>query len=409
MNPDVFEKKCPQCGEKISGNEPICPKCGAPLKDTTVICAKCGKGAPGSAKFCPECGHALIGEESGKKRAGQETEKKKLEFWIPTIPLIILISLCLIVVVLGIRNTPPSLLASELETVVAVGKPTQTPTAAPTATATSTPTTTATPTSTPAPMPPADATLKATWTSPVDGMALVYIPQGQYLIGALDSDPQAWVDEKPQHKVDLSGYWMDKTEVTNAMYAKCVQAGACPAKKMDISYTRDSYYGNVEFDNYPVIYVTWDDAQTYCAWAGRKLPTEAQWEVAARGSDGRKYPWGNSSPSCDLLNYTVTLSTNFGLSDSCTGDTTAVGKYPQGASPYGILDMAGNVWEWVADWKGPNYLVEPHQDPLGPPNGESRVIRGGFYFNDAKYVRATMRLGHDPDDATDYIGFRCAR
>jgi formylglycine-generating enzyme required for sulfatase activity len=258
-------------------------------------------------------------------------------------------------------------------------------------------------------MPPVDAKLKDTWVSPMDGMELVYIPEGQYLIGSLDSDPQAWIDEKPQHRVGLSGYWMDKTEVTNAMYAKCVQAGTCQTHKMNISYTRDSYYSNVEFANYPVVYVTWDDAQVYCAWAGRKLPTEAQWEAAARGPDGRKYPWGNSPPSCNLLNYTITLSANFGLSNSCTGDTTAVGKYPKGASLYGILDLAGNVWEWVTDWKGPNYLVEPHQDPLGPPNGENRVIRGGYYFTDAKYVRATMRVGHDPKDATDYIGFRCAR
>ena len=382
--------------------------------NSEVVCANCGKPAPGSAKFCQECGHALGGDGSGKKNAGQLEEKKKPNIWLPVLPLIILTGLCLIVVFLVIRSTPPAMLASGLGTVAAVGKPTQTPSPTPpTTSSTPTPTTpatpTATPTSTPPPMPPADAKSKDVWVSPMDGMTLVYIPEGQYMIGSLDSDPYAWINEKPQHKVDLSSYWMDKTLVTNAMYAICVQEGACPEHKMDISYTRDSYYGDVEFDKYPVIYVTWDEAQTYCAWAGRKLPTEAQWEVAARGTDGRKYPWGNSPPSCSLLNYTVTLSMNFGLSNTCTGDTTAVGKYPQGASPYGLLDMAGNVWEWVTDWLGSNYLVEPHENPLGPTTGELRVIRGGFYFDDAKYVRATMRTGHDPNDATDYIGFRCAR
>ena len=384
--------------------------------NSEVVCAKCGKPAPGSARFCPECGHLLGGDGSGKKNTGRLTEKKNPNIWLPVLPLFILTGLCLIVVFLIIRNTPPAMLASGLGTLAAVGKPTQTPSPTPTATESPSPipttpaTPTATPTATPPPMPPAAAKAKDTWVSPLDGMTLAYIPAGQYLIGSLDSDPNAWISEKPQHKVELSGYWMDKTLVTNAMYAKCVQAGACPEHKIDISYTRDSYYSNAKFANYPVIYVTWNDAQTYCAWAGRILPTEAQWEVSARGSDGRKFPWGNSPPSCNLLNYAVSLSMNFGgSSTTCTGDTTDVGKYPQGASPYGLLDMAGNVWEWVADWLGPNYLVEPHVNPTGPASGDLRVIRGGYYFTDAKYVRATMRVGHDPTDATDFIGFRCAR
>ena len=380
--------------------------------NTEVVCANCGKPAPGGAIFCPVCGHALGGDGSGKENAGQQAEKRKTNIWLPVLPLFILSGLCLVFVFLVIRGTPPVLLASGLGTVAAVGKPTQTSSPSPTATASSTPTPTSppapttTPTATPPPMPPADAKSKDIWVSPIDGMTLVYIPAGQSLIGSLDSDPDAWIYEKPQHRVYLSGYWMDKTLVTNAMYARCVQAGACPTHKMDISYTRDSYYTNAEFENYPVIYVTWDNAQTYCAWAGRKLPTEAQWEAAARGSNGNKYPWGNSPPGCNLLNYAVSISTK---SNTCSGDTTAVGKYPQGASPYGLLDMAGNVWEWVADWLGPNYLVEPHENPLGSATGELRVIRGGFYFGEAKFVRAAMRVGHDPNDATDFIGFRCVR
>ena len=409
MNPDAFTKKCPQCGEMISGDESTCPKCGVSLRDAPVVCANCGKAAPGSAKFCPECGHALGRQEPGKKNAGQMAEKKNLNLWLPAIPLFILISFCLIVVVLGVLGAPSHLLVSGLGTVAAIGKPTLTPTATPTftpsPTSTDTPTITPTPTLTPTPLPlpPATAKAKDTWVSPADGMEIVYIPEDHYVIGSLDSDPVAWIVEKPQHRVDLSGYWMDKTLVTNGMYAKCVQAGSCPAKIKVNSFFRDSYYGNSEFDDYPVVFVTWDEAQTYCTWAGRRLPTEAEWEVAARGRDERMYPWGNTPPNCSLVNFGA------GVAKFCTGDTTAVGKYPQGASPYGLLDMAGNVWEWVADWLGPNYLAEPHQDPTGFSNGTLRVTRGGAYYSDAKYVRATFRAGHDPNDPTDYIGFRCAR
>ncbi len=380
--------------------------------NSEVICAICGKKAPGSARFCQECGHALTGEATGKENAGQELKKKELNRWMPVLPLFILSGLCLIAVFLAIRGLPPAVLASGLGTIAAVGKPTQTASATPPATpsSTPTPTTPATPTTppatstpTPPPMPPAGAKKTDTWVSPVDGMTLIYIPADQYMIGSLDSDPAAWIAEKPLHKVDLSGYWMDKTLVTNAMYARCVQAGSCPTKIMDISYSRFTYFGDPEFDDYPVVFVTWDEAQNYCAWAGRRLPTEAEWEVAAKGKDGRKYPWGNAPANCSLANF------GCGLARYCTGDTTAVGKYPWGASPYGVLDMAGNVWEWVADWNSSNYLVEPHENPQGPATGELRVIRGGAYFNVAEYLRTSMRTGHAPGDATDYIGFRCAR
>ena len=377
--------------------------------NSEVVCANCGKAAPGSARFCPDCGHALTGQAIGKKPAGQATEKNKQNIWMPVLPLFLLTGLCLIVVFLAIRGIPSAMLASGLGTVAAIGKPTLTPTVTPTftpsPTSTDTPTITPTPTliPTPFPLPPATARSKDTWVSPVDGMEIVYIPAGNYVIGSLDSDPVAWIVEKPQHRVSLSAYWIDKTLVTNGMYARCVQAGSCPAKLKLNSYFRGSYFGNPEFADYPVVFVTWDDAQKYCTWAGRRLPTEAEWELAARGTDGRTYPWGNTPPNCNLLNF------GNGVAKFCTGDTTAVGKYPQGASPYGLLDMAGNVWEWVADWLGPNYLAVPIQDPTGFSSGTLRVTRGGAYYSDPKFVRTTFRAGHDPSDATDYIGFRCAR
>jgi formylglycine-generating enzyme required for sulfatase activity len=388
------------------------------MMETGIInkkCPKCGQISPSSYKFCPECGQIFI-----KGNINPDTQPISR---FPVITLTLLIVLFLALGGLGIWYMfiypPPAF----LQNVVGLVMPSQTPTIPtptvtltateipPTPTATNTPEPTATITLTPTlpPFPPVEAKAKETWVSPVDGMTLVYVPKDLYLIGSLDTDTQAWINEKPQHPVNLSGFWMDKTEVTNAMYAKCVLAGVCPEKKKVMSYTRESYYGNVEFDEYPVIFVSWNDAQTYCAWAGRKLPTEAQWEAAARGPDGKKYPWGNANPNCNLLNFATRIDMKGGKSSLCTGDTTAVGKYPKGASPFGLLDMAGNVWEWVADWNSPNYVVEPRQDPTGPADGESRVIRGGYFFADSKYVRAAMRSWHEPGFTSNDLGFRCAR
>jgi formylglycine-generating enzyme required for sulfatase activity len=165
-----------------------------------------------------------------------------------------------------------------------------------------------------------------------DGMTLLYVPAGEFTMGSETSD-----NEKPIHTVNLDAFWIDKTEVTNAMYATCVDAGVCNPPSNTISYTRKSYYGDSEFAEYPVIYVDWNMAKTYCGWAGRRLPTEAEWEKAGRGTGGNIYPWGNDAPNNSLLNY-----------NSEVGDTTEVGAYPDGASVYSALDMAGNVWEWVS-------------------------------------------------------------
>jgi formylglycine-generating enzyme required for sulfatase activity len=230
---------------------------------------------------------------------------------------------------------------------------------------------------------------------------MVFIPAGNFKMGCdqAHNGGELCNGDELLHTVYLDAYQIDKNLVTTAQYAQCVAAGHCTAPGDTSSNLRLSYYGNSSYSNYPVIHVNWDQSNAYCAWAGKRLPSEAEWEKAARGSsDTRAYPWGDATPTCALAN-----------SNYCVNDTSAVGSYPGGASPYGVLDMAGNVWEWVTDWLGPNYLVEPHENPLGPATGELRVIRGGFYFDDAKYVRATMRAGHDPNDATDYIGFRCAR
>jgi serine/threonine-protein kinase len=230
-------------------------------------------------------------------------------------------------------------------------------------------------------------------------MEMLFVPAGLFIMGSADEDLKAGEDERPQHLVFLDKFWIDKTEVTNEMYARCVQAGACRLPAKTSSRTRGAYYGNPTFRDYPVVYLSWDEARTYCSWAGRRLPTEAEWEKAARGTDARPYPWGVESPDIHLLNY-----------NNQVGDTTAVGTFPAGASPYGGLDMAGNVAEWVADWYSADYyLTSPVSNPLGPIVGTYRVLRGGSWFNLAGAVRAAYRIWNYPEQRFDGAGFRCAQ
>ena len=223
-------------------------------------------------------------------------------------------------------------------------------------------------------------------------MKLLYVPAEEFLMGSTFSDSLLSNDELPQHTVYLDAFWIDQTEVTNAMYRLCVQVGSCNTP------SNTTFYTDTQFGNYPVVYVSWDDAQAYCQWAGTKLPTEAQWEKAARGTDGRTYPWGEGI-SCDKANFS-----------HCGGNPVAVGSYPSGASPYGALDMAGNVWEWVMDWYSePYYASSPRENPTGPTSGIERNIRGGSWSSEANFVRAAYRSAFTPDYHDDNDGFRCAR
>ena len=238
----------------------------------------------------------------------------------------------------------------------------------------------------------------ATQVSEKDGMVMVYVPAGDFSMGFND----AGTDEKPAHTVSLDAYWIDRTEVTNGMYALCVQAGTCRPPRSLSSNTRRDYYNNSQYADYPVIQVEWNSTQGYCLWAGRRLPTEAEWEKAARGIDGRGYPWGNTPATCSRANY-------WDYTFACVGDTSEIGSYPSGASPYGALDMAGNVWEWVADWYDATYYVNsPSSNPQGPASGTYRVLRGGSWYFDGARANSTYRYKYSPDLRGDSIGFRCA-
>lgn len=260
---------------------------------------------------------------------------------------------------------------------------------------TSTPTPTSVATDTPEPT--SSSTVEVfsidSQASEIDNMVMVYVPEGPFEMGSDDG----WDSERPVHQVYLNAFWIDQTEVTNAQYALCVADGGCGAPGSEKSFSRDSYYGNPDYAFYPVIYVSWYDATAYCEWAGRRLPSEAEWEKAARNGESYTYTWGEGI-DCTKANYI-----------ECVGDTTMVGSYPESASPYGLLDMAGNVWEWVSDWYDALYYGNSPLDyPKGPDSGAYRVVRGGSWNDYEWYLRSSSRYSYYPDNKRVSVGFRCA-
>jgi formylglycine-generating enzyme required for sulfatase activity len=243
-------------------------------------------------------------------------------------------------------------------------------------------------------------------------MPQVYIPAGTFRMGGMDV--RRAPNELPEHDVTLDAFWMDQLEVTNAMYALCVNSGGCIPPQDFKSQRRPSYFNNPEFKDYPVIYVTWGQAKAYCDWAGRRLPTEAEWERAGRGDDFRTFPWGEDKADGLLANFNMLV-----------GDTSRVGTYPAGASPFGVLDMAGNVAEWVNDFYSFSYDLssENISNPSGPTTSSSlqRVVRGGSLGDAEINIRVSKRssvLGSNLSavpgspaylgDFSPRIGFRCA-
>jgi formylglycine-generating enzyme required for sulfatase activity len=227
---------------------------------------------------------------------------------------------------------------------------------------------------------------------------MVEVPAGEFSMGAENGD----APERPVRAVKVSAFAISIFEVTNQQYNRCVDAGVCRPS----AYSDDP---EMAIPRYPVVGVSWSDAATYCAWGGMRLPTEAEWEKAARGVDGRLYPWGNEA-DCSKANYGVVRANNYGCSGKNPGRLLAVGSYPSGASPYGAMDMAGNAQEWTADWFSDQaYSVAETEDPKGPSTGEYRVVRGGGYGSLYPQVEATDRKFQIPEAYGASLGFRCVR
>jgi formylglycine-generating enzyme required for sulfatase activity len=218
----------------------------------------------------------------------------------------------------------------------------------------------------------------------------VMVPASTFSMGCATADTKCKDDEKPAHMVSMSAFAIDKTEVTQDQYTGCVKSGKCQAPSCDW----DCAKGNL-----PATCVNFDDAKAYCTFIGGRLPTEAEWELAARGTDGRVYPWGNDAPTCDLVNM-----------EGCGEAAQSVGSHAGGASPFGAMDMAGNVVEMVADWYSATYYAtSPNQDPPGPASGQHYVGRGGGFKSEAVWQRTSARDTYDSGDSSKSLGFRCAR
>ena len=249
---------------------------------------------------------------------------------------------------------------------------------------------------TPRPNLPVDPAASDVWKRSTDGMTMVYIPAGEFVIGSEAEDPCAHLDEQPKHKVYLNQYWIDQTEVTNAQYQKCVKAGMC-VEPASCGQGESTYQDALKSD-YPVTCLTWDEVGVYCGWVGGRLPTEAQWEKAARGTAELKYPWGNEFES-----------TNCNSEEGGIEGPMPVGSYSlQGNSPYGLMDVSGNVWEWTADWYDIGYYSKASsQNPTGPKSGEHRSLRGGSWYANYCSVRTSYRYYDLPYGRSTGVGFRC--
>jgi formylglycine-generating enzyme required for sulfatase activity len=265
-----------------------------------------------------------------------------------------------------------------------------------------------------------------------DSSVMIRIPAGEFWMGSPKGEGDS--DEHPQHKVNLSEYYMDKCEVTNEQFERFVRAQGyvTDAERLGSGYVYDedsskwidkkgvswrTYYSYAT-RNHPVVLVSWNDARAYCDWAGKRLPTESEWEKAARGTDARQYPWGNSVPGSsrngnfadeaakrEFPNWTIVSGYDDGYAR-----TAPVGTYPAGASPYGCMDMAGNVWEWCNDWYDSEYYGRSaSNNPTGPSSGSYRVCRGGSWCLIAGYLRCAGRDWYGPSGRDSGLGFRCVR
>lgn len=320
---------------------------------------------------------------------GSTSEKKTQHIMMPWGITKLIIPLVVINFLFGCVNQPPPIPTVD---------PTQTTTVSPTATITTVPT--------------KELSIGTTRKRDTDNMVMLYVPAGEFLMGSLESDPNALEDENPQHKLFLDSYWIDQTEVTNEMYSKCVFENACAQPMKLYSQTRENYYGNPEYSDYPVIFVTWENAKDYCQWAGVRLPSEAEWEKAARGEGGNIYPWGNEF-DCHKGNFDDEVNFDSGVvsgGPACDGyeDTSPVGTFPSGVSLYRVFDMAGNVWEWVNSI----YMTYPYTAGDGREDinaKENHVLRGGGFGSTEDRLRTAARYSFFfPTGYHIQFGLRCA-
>ena len=273
---------------------------------------------------------------------------------------------------------------------------------------------------------PADASLGDTWVRPTDGALMTFVPGGQFQMGSDSSEvdsalqqcreyhdechPEFYSIQQPAHMVTLDSIWIDQYEVTNEQFRQCVSAGSCEPPD-EALMPHHLYYSDSVYGDYPVVLVDWHQASNYCEWVGARLPTEAEWEYAARGPEQLTYPWGNEFDG-ECLNYADANCTFDFIewADDAYNDgyphIAPIGSYPDGASWCGALDMAGNVWEWTGDWFG-DYPSEPQDNPQGPVFGEGRILRGGCWACDRSASRTANRNLRYPGDNSLDIGFRC--
>lgn len=248
----------------------------------------------------------------------------------------------------------------------------------------------------------ASATRRVVLISNEIEMAQVFVPANKYWMGGDGED-----DELPVHRVALDDFWIGQTEVTNAQYRACVGEGRCDSPTYETSGTRVDYFANDAYGEYPVVNVSWYDADAFCQWLGMRLPTEAEWEFAA-GSNvyesstlTKKYPWGNDPADCTRANFAP-------QGQGCVGDTAQTESRAAGASHFGALNMSGNVWEWIQDWYAVDYYERsPEENPAGPPSGEERVLRGGSWESSDGALRISNRHSSPPGISASNVGFRC--
>jgi len=434
--------QCPYCQREHLDSAKFCPVTGRKLivsvEKSTKACPHCSAVLPEGCQYCPSCGKDIFNviPESIIGLADNNRKPRVTGIVQPTSTVlgIIFIGVLSFLFFHFYRNPPASIsnfistggnpdssLSSQTPTIpldtklsdqtsvsIPIPNLTITSTSIPTLTFTSFPKITSTP------------GLGVAITSPRDGMIRLYVPAGEFIMG---SNISGYPNEAPQHIVYIDAFWIDQTEVTNAMFSRFVQETGyqTDAERLGTGTILDFLQGGnpwvaeesgvnwryphspsddiSDLDLRPVVQVSQNDAVAYCSWAGRRLPTEAEWEKAARGTQNRPYPWGDTEPGPGLLNF-----------NRLVGHLTDVGSYLAGASPYGALDMLGNAYEWVSDWYDSGYYNRsPASNPPGSTSGGTRVIRGGAWNYGLDWTRVTSRSKLEATTRVENLGFRCAQ